>query len=170
MHEFIVFGFPPELARRVLSDRAQRARDIERFPANVGLEVVLPGMLAVLLVILRVEAITILQPLVTARRRTCVRCRSSGPMGATSSRGRTATTKRFARARSSSICSHEPEGAAERLEVAWIADLRAVTVAHPAGRRCRERLQGSRTSRANRMICKSFPDGRESCFVAHAQQ
>jgi hypothetical protein len=56
LHEFIVFGFPPKLARRSLSDRAQRARDIERFPTYVGLEVVLPGMLAVLLVVLRVEA------------------------------------------------------------------------------------------------------------------
>ena len=56
LHEFIVFGFSPELARPVLSDLAQRARDGERFPTNVGLEDVLPGMPAVLLEVPRVEA------------------------------------------------------------------------------------------------------------------
>ena len=56
LHEFIVFGFSPELARPVLSDLAQRARDGERFPTNTGLEDVLPGMPAVLLEVPRVEA------------------------------------------------------------------------------------------------------------------
>jgi len=56
LHEFIVFGFSPELARPVLSDLAQRARDGERFPTNVGLEDVLPGMPAVLLDVPSVEA------------------------------------------------------------------------------------------------------------------
>ena len=54
--EFIVFGFSPELARPVLGDLAQRARDGERFPTNVGLEDVLPGMPAVLLDVPSVEA------------------------------------------------------------------------------------------------------------------
>ena len=56
LHEFIVFGFSPELARPVLSDLAQRARDGERFPTNTGLEDVLPGMPAVLLEVPQVEA------------------------------------------------------------------------------------------------------------------
>ena len=56
LHEFIVFGFSPELARPVLGDLAQRARDGERFPTNVGLEDVLPGMPAVLLDVPSVEA------------------------------------------------------------------------------------------------------------------
>ena len=56
LHEFIVFGFSPELARPVLSDLAQRLRDGERFPTNVGLEDVLPGMPVVLLEVPQVEA------------------------------------------------------------------------------------------------------------------
>jgi len=56
LHEFIVFGFTPELARPVLSDLAQRVRDGERFPTNVGLEDVLPGMPVVLLDVPQVEA------------------------------------------------------------------------------------------------------------------
>ena len=56
LHEFIVFGFSPELARPVLSDLAQRARDGERFPTNTGLEDVLPGMPVVLLEVPQVEA------------------------------------------------------------------------------------------------------------------
>jgi len=56
LHEFIVFGFSPELARPVLGDLAQRARDGERFPTSVGLEDVLPGMPAVLLDVPSVEA------------------------------------------------------------------------------------------------------------------
>ncbi len=56
LHEFIVFGFSPELARPVLSDLAQRERDGERFPTNVGLEDVLPGMPVVLLEVPQVEA------------------------------------------------------------------------------------------------------------------
>jgi hypothetical protein len=56
MHEFIVFGFSPDLARPVLSDLAQRVLDGERLAVNAGLWDVLPGMPAVLLDVPEVEA------------------------------------------------------------------------------------------------------------------
>jgi len=54
--EFIVFGFSADLARPVLSDLAQRVLDGERFPTQVGLADVLPGMPAVLLEVPEAEA------------------------------------------------------------------------------------------------------------------
>jgi hypothetical protein len=56
LHEFIVFGFSPSLARPVLDDLAQRVLDGERLHANVVLEDVLPGMPAVLIEVPDVEA------------------------------------------------------------------------------------------------------------------
>jgi hypothetical protein len=56
MHEFIVFGCSPDLARPVLSDLAQRVLDGERLAVNAGLRDALPGMPAVLLDVPVVEA------------------------------------------------------------------------------------------------------------------
>ena len=56
MHEFVVFGFSPELARPVLGDLAQRVLDGERLAVNAALWDVLPGMPAVLLDVPEVEA------------------------------------------------------------------------------------------------------------------
>ena len=168
LHEFIVFGFSPELARPVLSDLAQRLRDGERFPTNVGLEDVPPacppdrwsrrG---------RADQLP-------RRRSRCVRhatgVRWALPvMNATSSRGRTATTKRFAGARSSSIRLHDPDGATERDDGRVNRDLQPHTLAIRQVGGVENAYKRVGASPANRMICKSFPDGRDSCSTAVVQ-